>query len=183
MIDKIIDNLIINIKNGKIVSFPTETVYALSCDANNKSAINKIYEIKNRDKSKLCSIFVDIEDIENYVYFDNKDFVYNNLLQGNTIIFNKKNNILPLINSNTLGIRYPKHNFTRQLLKKLEIPVIATSVNISGEKPLTNYNGIKNNFKNIDYIVDNSLLKDSIIIGKPSKIISIVDNDVKVIRE
>ena len=183
MIDKIIDNLIINIKNGKIVSFPTETVYALSCDTNNKSAINKIYEIKNRDKSKLCSIFVDIEDIENYVYFDNKDFVYNNLLQGNTIIFNKKNNILPLINSNTLGIRYPKHNFTRQLLKKLEIPIIATSVNISGEKPLTNYNDIKNNFKNIDYIVDNSLLKDSIIIGKPSKIISIVDNDVKVIRE
>ena len=183
MIDKIIDNLIINIKNGKIVSFPTETVYALSCDANNKSAINKIYEIKNRDKSKLCSIFVDIEDIENYVYFDNKDFVYNNLLQGNTIIFNKKNNILPLINSNTLGIRYPKHNFTRQLLKKLKIPIIATSVNISGEKPLTNYNDIKNNFKNIDYVVDNSLLKDSIIIGKPSKIISIVDNDVKVIRE
>ena len=183
MIDKIIDNLIINIKNGKIVSFPTETVYALSCDANNKTAIDKIYEIKNRDKNKLCSIFVDIEDIENYVYFDNKDFVYNNLLQGNTIIFNKKNNILPLINSNTLGIRYPKHNFTRQLLKKLKIPIIATSVNISGEKPLTNYNDIKNNFKNIDYIVDNSLLKDSIIIGKPSKIISIVDNDVKVIRE
>ena len=183
MIDKIIDNLIINIKNGKIVSFPTETVYALSCDANNKTAIDKIYEIKNRDKNKLCSIFVDIEDIENYVYFDNKDFVYNNLLQGNTIIFNKKNNILPLINSNTLGIRYPKHNFTRQLLKKLKIPIIATSVNISGEKPLTNYNDIKNNFKNIDYIVDNSLLKDNIIIGKPSKIISIVDNDVKVIRE
>lgn len=183
MINKILDNLIINIKNGKTVSFPTETVYALSCDANNKSAIDKIYKIKNRDKSKLCSVFIDIEDIENYVYFDNKDFVYDNLLQGNTIIFNKKNNVLPLINSATLGIRYPKHNFTRTLLKKLKTPIVATSVNVSGEDPLIDYNTIKNNFKNIDYIVDNSLLKDSIIIGKPSKIISIVDNDVKVIRE
>lgn len=183
MIDKILDDLIINIKNGKIVSFPTETVYALSCDANNKTAIDKIYKIKNRDKSKLCSVFIDIEDIENYVYFDNRDFVYNNLLQGNTIIFNKKDNVLPLINSATLGIRYPKHNFTRMLLKKLKIPIIATSVNISGEEPLIDYNTIKNNFKNIDYVVDNSLLKDSIINGKPSKVISIVDNDVKVIRE
>ncbi len=183
MIDKILGDLIINIKNGKIVSFPTETVYALSCDANNKTAIDKIYEIKNRDKSKLCSVFIDIEDIENYVYFDNKDFVYNNLLQGNTIIFNKKDNVLPLINSATLGIRYPKHNFTRMLLKKLKMPIIATSVNISGEEPLIDYDIIKNNFKNIDHVVDNSLLKDSIINGKPSKVISIVNNKIKIIRE
>lgn len=183
MTNKIINDLITYIKDGKVVSFPTETVYALSCDANNKSAIDKIYKIKNRDKSKLCSVFIDIEDIENYVYFDNKDFVYDNLLQGNTIIFNKKNNVLPLINSTTLGIRYPKHNFTRMLLKKLKMPIIATSVNVSGEEPLIDYGIIKNNFKNIDYVVDNSLLKDTIIIGKPSKIISIVNNDVKVIRE
>lgn len=184
MIGEIIDKLILNIEKGNVVSFPTETVYSLSCDANNIDAINKIYKIKNRDKSKLCSIFIDIEDIEKYVSFDDKDFVYDNLLQGNTIIFNKKNsNILPLIESYTLGIRYPKHDFTRLLLKKMKIPIIATSVNVSGEAPLISYDIIKNNFLDIDYVVDNSLLKNSIIYGKPSKIISLVDGNKKIIRE
>lgn len=183
LVKKIIDY----IKHGKIVSFPTETVYALSCDANNYEAINKIYEIKDRSKNKLFSVFINIDYIDNYVIYNNKfrEYIFDELNNGTTIIFNKKNNnVLQNINSNTIGIRYPKHQFTRKLLKECnDMVLIATSVNKSGEKELCCYKDIINNFNNIDFILDNELLTNSIISGKPSKIISLVNDNIDIIRE
>lgn len=187
MENEIIDKLIQNIVDGKIVSFPTETVYSLSCDANNIEAINKIYELKNRPKSKLFSVFVDIDFLDDYVVYNNdlKHFIYNELYDGTTIIFNKKDDkILPYIEGNTIGIRYPKHNFTRLLLKKLgNFPIVATSVNKSGEEPLCDYGEIMKQFEYIDFVVDNGLLKNSVVGGKPSRIVSVVDGDVVVVRK
>lgn len=187
LIDNLTDNLIKNMLNGKVVSFPTETVYALSCNANDINAINKIYELKNRPKNKLFSIFVDINFLDSYVVYNSnlKDFVYNELNNGTTIIFNKKNtNILPHINSETIGIRYPKHDFTRCLLKKLgNFALVATSVNKSGKEPLCDCDKIKEQFKGIDFIVDNNLLKNSVISGKPSRIISITGNNIEIVRK
>lgn len=182
--EDLVDKLIKCIDAGKIVSFPTETVYALSCDATNEKAIDKIYKIKKRDKSKLFSVFIDITLIENFVNFSDKDFVYKNLLEGNTVIFNKKNGVLPAIRSSTLGIRYPKHDFTRLLLKKLKNPIVATSVNVSGQEPICDYKEIVENFgEDIDFVVDNSLLSDEFMSCKPSKIISVVDGNIKIVRE
>ena len=188
MENEIIDKLIQNIVDGKIVSFPTETVYALSCNVNNIEAINKIYELKNRPKNKLFSIFVDIDFLNDYVVYDNnlKNFIYNELYDGTTIIFNKKNDkILPYIEGNTIGIRYPKHNFTRLLLKKLgNLPIVATSVNKSGEEPLCDYDKIVKNFSDIDFVVDDDLLKnDDVMSGRPSGIVSVVDGKVRSVRE
>lgn len=184
--DLIINNLINHIKNGNVVSFPTETVYALSCDANNFRAIENIYNIKNRNKNKLFSIFVDFTLLNNFVVYENKlkQLINEELKNGTTIIFNKKNNdILPFIESETVGIRIPKHDFTRKLLQKIQEPLVATSVNTSGEPPLYNYYNIIENFPQIPYVVNNDLISNSEISGKPSKIISVVDGDVKILRE
>ena len=182
-----IDTLTDNIKRGKIVSFPTETVYALSCDANNSEAINKIYETKHRNISKLLSVFIDIDFLNNFADYDSKfaNIVKDELERGTTIIFRKKSDkILPNIKSNTIGIRYPKHDFVRSLLKRLNgLAIVATSTNISGFPPLCNYSDILNNFKNIDYVVDNDLLNNSVLSGNSSKIISVVDDKIEIIRE
>ncbi len=181
----LINNLTEKINSGKIVSFPTETVYALSCDVNNIEAIERIYKIKNRDRSKLLSIFINKELLNNLVIYEYsfQSLIEKELENGTTIIFNKKNNdVLNNIKSNTIGIRIPKHDFTRKMLKKLNKPIVATSVNLSGELPLCNYDDIVRNFGNeIDYIIDNKLIK-SFINGKPSKIISVVDGEFKKIR-
>lgn len=117
---KLIDDLIFNINSGKIVAFPTETVYALSCDANNFSAIQFIYQIKKRDKNKLFSVFADFSLLNNLVIFNNtlKNIIFNELENGTTVIFNKRNlDVLPFINANNIGIRIPKHNFCRVIIK------------------------------------------------------------------
>lgn len=179
-------NLIKFINDGKIVSFPTETVYALSCDANNQNAIENIYRIKNRNKNKLFSIFLDFALLDSFVYYESKfkNLVKSELSKGTTIIFNKKNkNILPYIHSDTIGIRIPKHSFTKKLLKTLQKPLVATSVNLSGNTPLCSYEDIKNSFPQISYILNNSLLSKSKISGKPSKIISLVGGNEKIIRQ
>lgn len=187
MENEIIDELIKNMINGKVVSFPTETVYALSCDANNIDAINKIYELKNRPKNKLFSVFVDIDFLDEYVVYDSdlKDFIFNELNNGTTIIFNKKNNkVLPYIEGDTIGIRYPKHNFTRLLLKQLgNFPIVATSVNKSGEMPICDYDKIVKNFSDIDFVVDNDLLKNDVMSGRPSRVVSVIDRNMVVVRE
>lgn len=179
-------DLIKYINDGKIVSFPTETVYALSCDANNLEAIENIYKIKNRDRNKLFSVFLDFDLLDSFVCYDKDRFenvVKTELSEGTTIIFNKKSeNILPYIESNTIGIRIPKHDFTRKLLKKLNKPIVATSVNLSGQNPLCDYNTIKTNFPQISYVLDNDLLLNSNISGKPSKIISLVDGAMELVR-
>ncbi|MBR2141091.1 MAG: Sua5/YciO/YrdC/YwlC family protein [Rickettsiales bacterium] len=186
-INYLLDELIDKIKNDKVVSFPTETVYALSCSTYSIEAIERIYKIKERDINKLFSIFVDIRYLDDFVVYndDLKKFIFDELNGGTTIIFNKKNrDILPNIKSDTLGIRYPKHEFTRTLLNKLDnLPIVATSVNKSGEKPLCEYNDIVNNFNSIDLIIDNNDLINSIISGVPSKILSVAGGDVKIIRK
>lgn len=185
MEDNLINDLIKYINIGKVVSFPTETVYALSCKATNIDAIEKIYRIKSRDKTKLLSIFINRDLLENLVVFEEKfkNLIMEELEIGTTIIFNKKNSeVLKNIKSNTLGIRIPKHDFTRKLLEKLNKPIVATSVNLSGKMPLCNYEDIIKNFPEIDYVVDDKLLENSFVCGKPSKIISVVDGNLKVLR-
>ena len=46
------------IKQGKVLVFPTDTVYGLVCDATNKKAVEKIFKIKKRSKKKPIPIFV-----------------------------------------------------------------------------------------------------------------------------
>lgn len=187
MENELIEQLVKNIIQGNIVSFPTETVYSLSCDINNSNAINKIYKIKNRDFNKLFSVFVDLKFLDNFVIYNSnlKTTIQEELSCGTTIVFNKKNNnVLKNIKGNSIGIRYPRHDFSRKLLKKLGgLPIVATSVNKSGENALCDYNEIIDNFADIDFVVDNNLLENKIISGKPSKIISVVDGDIKIIRE
>jgi len=54
----VIESAIKAIKKGKVLIFPTDTVYGLICDAKNKKAVEKIFKIKNRPKNKPLPVFV-----------------------------------------------------------------------------------------------------------------------------
>ena len=61
--------------NGQLVIFPTETVYGIGANANNKDAIKSIYEIKKRPTSNpLICHFANIEDIERNFILKDKDY-------------------------------------------------------------------------------------------------------------
>jgi len=163
------DNLINQIKQGKIFIYPTDTIYGLGCDATNIQSVNKIKNIKQRDKDKPLSIIApSIKWIKQNCIIP-KDLNINKYLPGPyTLILKKQkpNFLTHVSNTDSLGIRIPNNNFTKQI-QKSKLPFITTSVNLSGKKPLTSIKQLKSKIKNkVDIIIDEGELN-----GKPSTLI------------
>lgn len=128
-IDKVIDVL----KNGGIVIYPTDTVYAMGCDALNVKAVEKICKIKgiNPAKNNLSIICYDLSNISEYAKVDNATFklMKKNLPGAFTFILNITG-ALPKIykNRKTVGIRVPDNNIIREIVRQFGQPIMTTSI-------------------------------------------------------
>lgn len=150
------------LNNGGLIALPTDTIYGLIGDPSSAIAVEKAYELKNRDKSKKLSIFLDNrEKIKDICHTDNfiESFI-NNELKNNTIILEKKDkNYLSLISANTIGIRIPNNSFIIDFLKEYGKPIFATSINISGQSECLSYEEVIKNFSDkIDLILQNDTI-------------------------
>lgn len=130
------------LREGKIVAFPTETVYGLGANALNSTAVEKIFKAKGRpsdnplivhiaDKEKLYELTEDIPE--------KAAILMDKLWPGPlTLVFRKGSIIPPIITAglNTVAVRMPEHPVARELIRLAEIPVAAPSANVSG-KPST----------------------------------------------
>lgn len=139
---------------GKVIVFPTDTVYGIGSMIDDKEGVSKIYNLKHRDKNKpLANLAYSSEQIKEYVNIPNpKTLELMKLWPGAlTIIFNKKhiyNNELP-----TIAFRIPNSNTALTILKHFGVMAV-TSMNLSGSEPLNNIDDIIKNFENeIDYLV------------------------------
>ena len=171
LVDKNIKLTKEEIKN-KIIAFPTDTVFGVGALIDDLEAIDKIYELKHRDYSKPLAILASsIDDIIPYVKEVTEDLkeIMNKYWPGAlTIIFNKNENVSDKITAGfkTIAFRIPNCNISLDILKQTG-PLATTSVNISGNTPLNDYQEINKYFgENIDFIVsivnlENSLFKES----------------------
>ena len=175
------------IKKGKIFIYPTDTIYGIGCIATNSKAIKKIRQIKERDKSPFSIIapskawILDNCEVSDIKYLDKLPGPYTLILKlKNKTAISKETN--PRFK--TLGVRIPKNWFSK-LLERANLTFITTSVNISGQKHLTNIKDLKKEIaEEVDYIIDSSTIKGkpSTIKGKPSTIIDLTGNKVKQLR-
>lgn len=160
---------------GKIVIYPTDTVYGVGALYNDKNGIDKIYHMKKRDYGKplavLCS---DLSQVEDIATLPDYAFKYTKYWPGAlTIICKKKDG------DGTLAVRIPNSDIAKAILSKFG-PMHTTSVNYSGERELNDIDEIYDTFKEFaDYLVTDKQELSKI----PSTIISCVDEKVKVIRE
>jgi tRNA threonylcarbamoyl adenosine modification protein (Sua5/YciO/YrdC/YwlC family) len=125
---------VINIlRDGGIIIYPTDTVYAMGCDALNVRAVEKICKLKgiNPQKQNLSIICPDLSNISEYAKVSNSVFklMKRNLPGPFTFILDATTN-LPKIykNRKEVGIRVPDNNIIRALLKELGNPILSTSV-------------------------------------------------------
>lgn len=125
---------VINIlKDGGIIIYPTDTVYAMGCDALNVRAVEKICKIKgiNPQKSNLSIICPDLSNISEYAKVNNSVFklMKRNLPGPFTFILNATSS-LPKIykNRKEVGIRVPDNAITLKLVGELGNPMLTTSV-------------------------------------------------------
>ncbi|WP_339045770.1 L-threonylcarbamoyladenylate synthase [Candidatus Mesenet endosymbiont of Agriotes lineatus] len=177
-------NVINALNNGKLICFPTETVYALSCNANDASAIDKIYKIKKRNKDKPLSVFVanidQLKDIaivkENYLapikYFSPGPITF--------ILPLKENSRLPKeFFQSTIGIRIPNHPIALKILNEFKNVVVATSINISGEKSVSRACDIPGDIKKEASII---IEDDKLVMGVESTIVDLTTDEISVLR-
>jgi L-threonylcarbamoyladenylate synthase len=180
-----------NIIEGKLIAFPTNSVYGLGCDPTNLIAIEKIYDIKYRDRSKgLLLLVADIEEAEKVAEFNKIGYkLAEHFWPGQlTLILNKKEpNIIPpevTAGKNTIGIRIPENEIILTILKKLKIKgyfggIIGTSANYSGEPPSISGNEVAKKFLTpIDLILDEGKTKTKV----PTTILDCTSEELKLLR-
>ncbi|MDR1884071.1 MAG: threonylcarbamoyl-AMP synthase [Prevotella sp.] len=130
---KEIDRIVKTLQDGGLVIYPTDSVYAIGCDALNVRAVEKICRMKDIDpaKSNLSIICYDLSNISEYARVDNNTFkvMKKNLPGPFTFILNTTSS-LPKIykNKRTVGIRIPDNNIIRELVHDLGNPILTTSV-------------------------------------------------------
>ena len=151
------------LNKGGIIAYPTDTLYGLGCDSKNEESIKKLNKIKNRS-GPISVIAPNKNTAIDWMSINKNDkaSVKNKLKNGNTVIAPIKNDIcsnLIVGNKNTVGIRVPNHLFCTKLSKVFPNPITSTSVNRTGEKPLTKIDDILNEFKrDIDLIIDEGII-------------------------
>ena len=133
------------LKNGGIIVYPTDSVYALGCDLMNNKAIERICRLKNikPEKSNFSFVCSDLSHLSDYCKpLSNTVFrIMKKALPGPyTFILEANGNVPKLLKQNkkTVGIRVPDNKICIELIKQLGNPIISTSLH-NDEDELLNY--------------------------------------------
>lgn len=168
------------LKAGKIILYPTDTIWGLGCDATNAAAIERLYEIKERQSSKSMIILVEKTD-RIPLYVSKIPLIAWDLItktyRPTTYIYPTAQN-LPnhIIHSDgSVAIRIVKNKFCKRIISLLGHPIVSTSANISTEPAPEEFSNISNKLKErVDYIVPEKYAET---IGfKASRIIKFLDD-------
>ena len=171
------------IQDGGLIAYPTDTLYGLGCDARNEQAIKKINLIKNR-KTPISVIVWSLEVAASWTLASKKEFdeASTFIKESSTVILPVKNHIVHpsiLADDGTLGLRMPHCDFPIALCAKLGFPITTTSINRTGQPPLSDPKLIKEQFDSeIDLIIDAGIIPN----GKASTIYKLTNSKFSIIR-
>ena len=174
-------------EKGRIILYPTDTIWGIGCDATNEDAVKRVYEIKKRIDSKALIVLVDKPvKVEFYVRevpeiaWDLIDVADKPL----TIVYPNARNLATnvLADDGSVGIRITQETFSRKLCERFRKAIVSTSANISGQPAPTNFNEISDEIKQaVDYVV--TYRQDDPYQPSPSSVIWIGEGGViKILR-
>ena len=183
-----IKKVVAYLKDGGVIIYPTDTVYAFGCDVYNKKAMEKLCRIKGVDikKHNLSFVCYDLSHISDFTKnLDTSTYkLMRKALPGPyTFILNANTSIPKLFKNKKkeIGIRIPNNNIPREIVKELGNPIVTTSV--------------KDNDMVIKYSTDPELIHeyfynkvDLVISGgygesTPSTVIKCIDNFPEILRK
>jgi L-threonylcarbamoyladenylate synthase len=169
---------------GAIGIIPTDTIYGICASAFNKKSVLKIYKLRKRNNKKPCIILISkLNDLQKFgIKLTKKQ--KNLLLQ----IWPSKISVILNCNSKkffylhrgtkTLAFRLPSRKSLISKILKISGPLVAPSANFEGQKPAENINQARRYFKDKVFYLNRGKLT-----GKPSTIINLTKNKIKLIRQ
>lgn len=168
------------LNEGKVIIYPTDTIWGIGCDATNPDAVEKIFEVKERSKGKGLIILVDsIDMLKKYV----KNFpkiapdIIKSAKNPLSIIYSESVGLAENVSSDkTICIRVVNNEFCKALIHKLGRPITSTSANLTGDAAPSIYAEISERIKSsVDYVVQ--LYHDVLTKPKASTIIRLYENN------
>jgi len=172
------------IREGKLVAFPTETVYGLGANALDPLAVAKIFEAKERPSFDPLIIHIaDINDLKKLTTTTD-DRVYKlaeKFWPGALTMVLPKSTLVPDIVTSgldTVGIRMPANEIALQLIKKSGCPIAAPSANKFGRISPTTVQHVKKQLPDIDYVIDGGKTD----VGVESTIIKLSEKGFRILR-
>lgn len=181
------EEIIQTLKDGGTLLYPTDTVWGIGCDATNPEAINKIFDIKRREKNKSMIILVESSKrLQDLVEVPEMAWEIMELSEKPVTLIYDNPRGLPkeiLAEDGSIGIRLVDDLLLKKIITKLNKPLVSTSANFSGEKSPLTFSDISPEIINsVDFVVEENLDKVSPYAG--SSVIRIWnDGRIKVIRE
>jgi tRNA threonylcarbamoyl adenosine modification protein (Sua5/YciO/YrdC/YwlC family) len=186
--ERLIEKAVEIIAEGGIVVFPTDTIYALGCDAFNNKAVEKVCRIlgKKPEKANLSLICKDLGNLSEFTTpISTSTFkLMKRLLPGPYTFILKANSNVPKIfktNKKTVGIRVPDNVICQAIIEKLGHPMVSASIHSEDEiqEYLTDPDEINEAFEKItDAVIDGGMGDN-----QPSTVIDCTGDVAEVIRE
>ncbi len=172
--------------NGGVGIYPTETVYGIGANGLNSESVRKVFEVKHRPLNKPINLLVSdiamIEAVAKEITEVEYKIIKNFFPGPITLILKKKECVPDIVTSNgdTVGVRMPEEQITLKLIKEAGVPLATPSANITGKKSGTNFDEIIADFDGkVDFFIDNGPSR----IGKPSTIVKVENEQVKILRQ
>lgn len=172
-----------DLADGRLIVYPTETVYGIGADIYNESAVKNLYVTKKRPFDMPLSVAVSdkamLEKIA--VLNENADKLVKAFLPGPlTIIIKKQPDVPDIVTSSSqkVGIRIPDNRFALELIRRTG-PIVATSANLHSHPDAVDVDAAITDFgDSVDTYVD----AGKCTLGQPSTIVWLMDKEVEIVR-
>lgn len=172
------------LSNGGVIAYPTDTYYGLGCDLGSKKGIERLYQLKGRDKKKPLSFLCpDLSDVAKYAHVSN--FAYRtmkSLTPGAFTFILEATRLVPeamMSKQKQVGIRVPDSELARALAAALGRPIITTSATDAEGEPLIDARDIKDALGHgVDLILDGGVR-----LMEPSTVVSLIGDQIEVLRQ
>jgi len=138
--------------NGSIFIYPTDTIYGFGGNPFNETAIKKISEVKGKiNWRRYIFLISDIELLKNYADIDSEkylDFLISIWPNPVSVILKLNKKYQELLQAEKGAFRIPNHRFCYKLISELNMPLVSTSVNRTGNEPMNDSSMIIQEFSN-----------------------------------
>ena len=180
---RLIDQAVETLLRGGVIAYPTDTYYGIGCDIMNKKAIQRIYQIKQRPRSKpfsfICSDLKNITDyakVSNYAYKTMRRLLpgpYTFILEGSKLVPK-----IMLTKRKTAGIRVPDNLICIELVHRLGHPILTTTAKLPGDEIYHDASLIHDYFNSrLELVIDGGPVP-----GESSSVISLIRDEPEIFR-
>jgi L-threonylcarbamoyladenylate synthase len=168
------------VRQGGVAVFPSDTVYGICCDPEDEAATRRLYELKGRPPARACAVMFfsldaaqdtldDLHDCEREALAALLPGPVTVLLANRSRRFSQACRVDP----DTLGLRVPALSDQLSPLASVEVPVLQSSANLSGEPDARTFGEVPSRLREAaDLAIDGGELP-----GTPSTVIDLRDLD------